>query len=112
MVSFWLTVRRLLKAVVRSWSDENFRATLVIAMALLLSGTLFYRQIEGWSWLVSAFFSVSTMSTVGVSDLSPATETGKLFTLFYIFAGVGVFVSLLAQLARAILRHDPGGGEE
>lgn len=52
------------------------------------------------------------MSTVGVSDLSPATETGKLFTLFYIFAGVGVFVSLLAQLARAILRHDPGGGEE
>lgn len=108
MISFSLTILRLLKAVLRSWSDEDFRATFVIALLLLLSGSVFYRQVEGWSWIDSVYFSVTTMSTVGLGDLSPATEVGKLFTLFYIFAGVGVFVALFAQLARAIILHDPG----
>lgn len=108
MLSFALTILRLLKAVFRSWADETFRATLAVALLLLLSGSVFYRQVEGWSWLDSVYFSVTTMSTVGLGDLSPVTQAGKLFTLFYIFAGVGVFVALFAQLARAIIRHDRG----
>ncbi len=89
MRSFSLTIMRFLKAVVRSWADKTFRATLVIALLLLLSGSVFYRQFEGWSWVDSVYFSGSAMSTVGLGDLSPATEVGKLFTLFYIFAGIG-----------------------
>lgn len=44
------------------------------------------------------------MSTVGLGDLSPQTDAGKLFTIIYIFVGVGVFVALFAQFARALLR--------
>ncbi|MCE8523456.1 two pore domain potassium channel family protein [Ruegeria pomeroyi] len=107
MLSFALTVVRLLKALVRSWSDETFRATFAVAMIMLLSGSVFYRHVEGWSWIDSLYFSVTTMSTVGFGDLSPTTSVAKLFTVFYIFAGVGVFVALFAQLARALIRYDP-----
>ncbi|WP_239059671.1 potassium channel family protein [Ruegeria sp. PrR005] len=108
MLSFALTVVRLLKALVRSWRDETFRATFAVAMIMLLSGSVFYRQVEGWSWIDSLYFSVTTMSTVGFGDLSPTTSAAKLFTVFYIFAGVGIFVALFAQLARALIRYDPG----
>ena len=107
LLSFALTVLRLLKGLVHSWSDKKFRATFAMAVIVLLSGTIFYRQAEGWSWIDSLYFCVTTMATVGSDSLSPATVTGKLFTVFYIFAGVGIFVALLAQLARALIHYDP-----
>lgn len=104
MISFFLTVYRLLKAIVRSWRHSTFRAGLFLAIALLLSGTLFYRSVEGWSWVDSLYFSATTISTVGLGDLSPQTNLGKIFTVLYIFVGVGVFVALFAQFARALLK--------
>ena len=106
MVSFWLTVWRLLKAVHRSWSKPHFKAAFFLATAILLSGTVFYRTVEGWSWTDSMYFSVTTMSTVGLGDLSPETVLGKLFTVIYIFVGVGVFVLLFAQFAKALLQWE------
>ncbi|WP_270731068.1 potassium channel family protein [Shimia sp. Alg240-R146] len=104
MVSFYLTVFRLVKAIARSWQHPTFRAGLLLAVALLLSGTLFYRSVEGWSWVDALYFSATTISTVGLSDLSPKTDLGKIFTVLYIFVGVGVFVALFAQFARALVR--------
>ena len=43
------------------------------------------------------------MSTVGYGDFSPQTTFGKLFTVVYIFVGIGVFVLLLTQFGRALL---------
>lgn len=104
MMSFWLTVIRLLKAIVRSWDKPHFKAALFLASTILFSGSIFYRTVEGWSWVDAFYFSVTTMSTVGLGDLAPQTTVGKLFTVFYIFVGVGVFVLLLAQFARALLQ--------
>jgi voltage-gated potassium channel Kch len=104
MLSFALTVIELLRAIVRSPADKEFRAGLVLAVLILVSGTSFYRTVEGWSWIDSLYFCVTTMSTVGFGDLSPVTPFGKIFTIVYIFVGVGVFVALFAQFARALLK--------
>ena len=37
-------------------------ATLLI---IVISGTIFFHAVEGWSWLDSYFFTVVTLSTVG-----------------------------------------------
>lgn len=111
MLSFALTFARLLKAIVRSWRVPLFRASFALAILILLSGTLFYHSVEGWSWIDAMYFSVTTISTVGLGDLSPQTDFGKLFTIIYIFVGVGVFVSLFAQFARALLKVE-GDTEE
>jgi voltage-gated potassium channel Kch len=81
-----------------------FRANFALAVLILLSATLFYHSVEGWSWIDALYFSVTTISTIGLGDLSPQTDFGKLFTIIYIFVGVGVFVALLAQFARALLK--------
>lgn len=104
MISFAFTVLRLLKAIMRSWDNPTFRAGLALAIAILLSGTVFYRSVEGWSWTDALYFSATTISTVGLGDLAPQTQIGKLFTVIYIFVGVGVFVALFAQFARALLK--------
>ncbi|MDE0589700.1 potassium channel family protein [Halocynthiibacter sp. C4] len=107
MLPFALTVWRFLKAIYRSWESENFRAGLVVAILILISGTTFYRMVEGWSWTDSLYFSVTTMSTVGFGDLAPSTTYGKMFTVFYIFVGVGVFVALFSQFAKALIIQKP-----
>lgn len=103
MLSLSVTILRLLKAILRSWDLPEFRAAFVLAILILLSGTVFYRSVEGWGWIDAFYFSTITISTVGLGDLSPSTDLGKVFTIIYIFVGVGVFVTLFSQLARALL---------
>ena len=44
------------------------------------------------------------MSTVGYGDLTPATDAGKVFTIVYIFVGIGLFVALVGQIANALIK--------
>lgn len=104
MISLFLNALRLLKAIARSWHDPHFRGGLVLCLAILISGTAFYSSVEGWHWVDALYFSATTLSTVGIGDLSPETQVGKLFTVIYVFVGVGVFIALFTQFARALLR--------
>jgi voltage-gated potassium channel Kch len=98
---------RLLRAIFRSWHVPAFRAALALTVLILLSGTIFYRSVEGWTWTDALYFSATTISTLGLGDPSPQTQVGKLFTIIYIFVGVGVFTVLVAHFAKALLRgHD------
>ncbi|WP_299477002.1 potassium channel family protein [uncultured Roseibium sp.] len=104
MLAFFLNALRLLKAIARSWKDPHFKGGLLLCIFMLASGTVFYSSVEGWNWVDSLYFCAVTLSTVGYGDLIPQTDLGKLFTVIYIFAGVGVFVALFAQFARALIR--------
>lgn len=103
MLSFSLIILRLAKGVSRCWRDLAFRTTLVLVCLTVLSGTLFYRSIEGWGWIDAVYFSVATISTVGYGDLAPQSDIGKIFTIFYMLVGIGLFVALVTQLARALI---------
>lgn len=104
MLAFFLNALRLFKAIVRSWEDPHFKGGFVLCVLMLVSGTVFYSSVEGWHWIDALYFCAATLSTVGYGDLAPQTEAGKLFTVVYIFTGVGVFVALFAQFGRALLR--------
>lgn len=71
----------------------------------LLSGTLFYRQVEGWGYLDSLYFSVVTLTTVGYGDLSPSTVAGKIFTILYIFVGLGIVLGFVNAVAERSLER-------
>ena len=79
------------------------RDTVIILFSLLVTvvvcGTVFYRLIEGWSWLDSYFFTVVTLSTVGYGSLVPATAVGKIGTTILIFVGLGIFAAAIQQLS-------------
>ena len=105
MVSFFVTILRLLQAMYRAASDKEFRALAFMTSVLLLSGTLYYSYAEQWSLLNSFYFSVMTMTTIGYGDLTPTTDLSKIFTIIYAFISIGVFVSLAAKLATALFTH-------
>jgi len=72
---------------------------ILLASALLLGATV-YHFIEGWRFLDALYFSAYTITTVGYGDFTPKTDLGKAFTIFYVFAGVGIGlygISLLAS---------------
>ena len=80
--------------------SPEFKALFVIVSILLIVGTVFYSQIEGWGVFDSFYFCIVTLATVGYGDLTPKTIPGKIFTIVYILLGVGTllsFVTLLAQ---------------
>lgn len=65
----------------------------------LVSGTLFYRGVEGWSLLDSLYFSVVALTTVGYGDLYPTTSYGKVSTIFHLFIGVGLIAAFIGKVA-------------
>lgn len=103
MIPFVPVLVRFVRAIWRSWRDPEFRELLTLVVVTLLAGTLFYRQAEGWSFLDSLYFSVVTLTTVGYGNLSPSTAAGKIFTIVYIFAGLGIVLGFVNTVAERSL---------
>jgi len=82
-------------------SPKSIYRYLGSSVIIVLSiGTVFYRFVEGFSWIDAYYFSVVTLATVGYGDLAPKTSVGKLFTTFYIFIGVGILATFFSFLVR------------
>ncbi|GEM_PF-1418137 len=83
----------------RRYHKKLLYVFLVILM-VLFGGSTFYHYAEGWRYLDAVYFSSYTLTTVGYGDFTPKTDIGKLFTIFYVFLGVGIAlygISLLAS---------------
>jgi len=65
---------------------------------LLLVGTLVFHYLEDWTLLESFYFTVATLTTVGYGDLVPTSDISRVFTAFYILAGVALGVAALGLI--------------
>ena len=82
MIELLLTTLRLVRGVASAWRrDPQFRSLAFLVVFTLLGGTIFYSLEEGWSVVDAFYFSVTTLTTVGLGDLAPETTLGKLFTV-------------------------------
>ncbi|MBU2638583.1 MAG: potassium channel family protein [Nanoarchaeota archaeon] len=67
-------------------------ATIIILIGI---GTVVYHEMERWNYIESFYFSVISLTTIGYGDLYPTTDASRLFTAFYVLAGVAtVFAAL------------------
>jgi voltage-gated potassium channel len=104
MVDFFLRLVLFTHTLVRLWRrDPDFRALVVSVFFTLLAGTIFYSVQEGWSLVDALYFSVTTLTTVGLGDLSPTTTVGKLFTVVYIFTGLGLIAGFVTTIGTETL---------
>lgn len=71
----------------------------IIIMIFLFGGATFYHLVEKWRYLDAIYFSAYTMTTVGYGDITPKTDIGKIFTIFYVFAGVAIALYGLSVIA-------------
>jgi voltage-gated potassium channel len=99
-------MRIWVRALFDGFRDPAARPLYIAAFGLLAIGTVFYALVEGWTPLDALYFSVTTLATVGFGDLAPETGLGKIFTIFYILAGVSVILAFAnAVLERAATRR-------
>ena len=85
--------------------------TVIITLVYLGIGVVFFKLVEEkeceddslpgcmepWTVIDALYFSVVTFSTVGYGDLTPTTRGSKTFTLIYIFVGITVVFSQVAE---------------
>ena len=61
-------------------------------------GTTGYMMIDGYSMVDAFYMSMLVISTVGFQEVNPLSETGKIFTIFYLifnFASLAYAISVI-----------------
>jgi hypothetical protein len=74
-----------------------------LVLAIWLIGGIFYYKMEHFSLVDSFYFAATTLTTVGFGDLHPKTTIGKVFTVWYVFVGLGLVLYVLTQVGRYYL---------
>jgi voltage-gated potassium channel len=99
MISFFVAIGAFFRAIWRGFKDPEFRAIFITVVVLLAVGTLFYMRWEQWAWYDALLFCVATLTTIGYGDRVPTHPGTKIFTIIYIFIGIGVLVAFLSKIA-------------
>jgi voltage-gated potassium channel len=76
---------------------------LVLFFVIIVLGTVGFVLIEETSIIEAVYFVIVTMATVGYGDIHPATQLGRVFTIFLIVTGVGTFLGVIANLTEMML---------
>lgn len=70
---------------------DRLLLVLALLVACLATGTFGYHWIEGWPLFDSLYMTVITIGTVGYGETHPLSPSGRLFTMFMIIGGIGLF---------------------
>lgn len=75
-------------------------------LLLVAFGTIGYMVIEKWTFLDAVWMTVNMLATVGYGELK-LDDNGRIFTIFFILAGVGVFLSIVGNMVQLLLEANP-----
>jgi voltage-gated potassium channel len=99
MIPFFYAIFEFFKSIIEGFKDKEFRALLVLVVIVLSTGTYFYYEAEGWNILDSFYCSVVTLLTLGDGRFTPTTDGSKIFTIFYLFIGLGILFTFVQKIA-------------
>lgn len=99
MTSPRITIPRFGQTLIGILKDPEYKRLLIFVVIILVIGTVFYNRVEKLSILDSTYLSVTTLMTVGYGDFVPKTAVGKIFTIIYLFTGVGIILGFINAVA-------------
>jgi voltage-gated potassium channel len=83
---------------------------LILAFILMtisiIVGVFGYMIIENYTLLDAFYMVIVTISTVGFREVEPLSETGKIFTSFYIISNLLFFAFLVSTVAKYIFEGE------
>lgn len=88
------------------WFDRELGSTVVLGSTILLAflvvAAAFVHVVEGWSWVDSAYFAVTAVTTLG-SNLVPRQDVTKIFLIVWLPLAIGVGFTVLASVGAKTL---------
>mmetsp|Transcript_1110 Transcript_1110/g.2340 ORF Transcript_1110/g.2340 Transcript_1110/m.2340 type:complete len:311 (-) Transcript_1110:106-1038(-) len=82
---------------------SNWAKQLISVIIFYLVGCLYYGFAETqWDPLTVFYFCCVSITTIGYGDVTPTTDTDKLFTVFYITVGLSVVFTMIANAVDAL----------
>lgn len=79
---------------------------IIVSCIIFSIGVIGYMTIEKWSFLDSAYMTAITLSTVGLMEVHEISSTGRIFTIFMIFAGAGYFLYIAGVIIQSIVEGE------
>jgi voltage-gated potassium channel len=70
---------------------------------LNLLGTLWYRWVEGFSWVDALYMTLITLSTVGFGEIEPLGPRGRAFTVVLIVLGLISIGYMVNRFTEAVI---------
>ncbi len=74
-----------------------------VFFGILLTGVVGYMYFENISMMDAFYMTVITISTVGYGDMVPVHTSGKLFTVFMVFCGVGYVMYMFSKIMETVV---------
>lgn len=74
-----------------------------LSFLVIISGTVGYRIIEGYTWLDAFYMTCITVATVGFREVRELSPVGKLFTVGLIVAGLSTVVIAATRIGEDMI---------
>ncbi|NLY04000.1 MAG: potassium channel protein [Campylobacter sp.] len=83
---------------------RNFRFPLILVVLTMMIGTLGFIIFSGFSILDAFYQAGMTFTTVGYSEVAEITPSGRVFAVFFMFLGFGVFTFSIGVVIEVLRR--------
>jgi len=78
--------------------SDGIHIPLLLLIALYIISIIFFHIVEGWGYLNAAYFTTTTIATVGYGDIHPVTDVGKVGAIALIFMGISLAFYVITSL--------------
>lgn len=76
---------------------------LLVFFLYYLTGIIYYTKVEGWTFVQATYFITVTITTCGYGYFHPTNDNSKVFTIFYIFFGLIIVLTVISGLTNSVL---------
>ncbi len=85
---------------------SRLRVAILLVVLVVVTGVLGYRFLAGYPWFDALYMTIITLSTVGFLEVHPLSQTGRVFTMGLLVAGVGIVLYTVVTLAESVVQGE------
>jgi voltage-gated potassium channel len=85
---------------------SRLRVAVLFIAAVVVTGVMGYRFLEGYTWLEALYMTVITLTTVGFQEVRPLSPTGRIFTIALLVGGLGVVFYTAVAVAQNVVEGE------
>ena len=92
------------------WTSKTPVLAAIVLSTIVLTGTVGYMLIEGWSAWDSLYMTIISLTTVGYREVHPMSRAGEAFTMVVLVGGVGTVLYTFTLIGARVIEgtlHNP-----